>query len=173
MVGGVLLLYNQIPYLLSGWPTNWKIILSQRLFHRSESPEPQVRFPSLGVWHQQEEPPEICHWWLAGLEWRSCTGLGETTPFLKSTHKVSCALGPRAKQWLHKNLYQTYLWAWEGLLGRQGSGMAPCTGKALEVEAPGSNHWHELPRRLPFWKWNLAPPNRPQAPVHRQLRSKN
>ena len=43
------------------------------------------------------------------LEHRSITGLRETeTPFMESAHRVSCALGPRAKR-DHKNLGQTYL----------------------------------------------------------------
>ena len=58
MVGGVHSWYNQIPYPPSGWPTNWKIIISQRLSHRHESSEPHIRLPSLGVWHQEEKPPE-------------------------------------------------------------------------------------------------------------------
>ena len=58
MVGGALLQYNQIPYLLGGLPTNWKIIISQKFSHRSESSEPHFRVPSLGVWHWGEKPPE-------------------------------------------------------------------------------------------------------------------
>ena len=90
--------YNQIPYPPGGQPTNWKIIISQRFSHRSESSEPHVRLPSLGVWHQEEEP--LVHLATSvGLECRSSTGLGETeTTLLEGTHKVSHALGPRAKQ---------------------------------------------------------------------------
>ena len=56
-----------------------------------------------------------------GLECRSSKGLAEIeTPILEGAHKVSCALGPRAKQGLHKNLGQTYLQVLEDLLGRQG-----------------------------------------------------
>ena len=37
MVGGAHLQYNQIPHLPGGWPTNWKMIMSQMFSYRSES----------------------------------------------------------------------------------------------------------------------------------------
>ena len=40
MVGRALSEHNQIPYPPDGQPTNWKIIISQRSSHKSESPEP-------------------------------------------------------------------------------------------------------------------------------------
>ena len=43
MVGGMLLWYNEIPYLPRGWTTDWKIIILQRFSHRSESSKPHVR----------------------------------------------------------------------------------------------------------------------------------
>ena len=98
--------------------------------HRSESSEPHVRFPSLGVWHQEEEPPEHLALKTSGLVFRRSTGWRETeTPLFEGTHKVSCALGPWAKQWLHRSLGQTYLWVLEALLGRRGSAVAHCRGK--------------------------------------------
>ena len=57
MVGGVHSWYNKIPHPLGGWPTNWRIIILQ-FSHMSESSEPHVRLPSLGVWHWEEENPE-------------------------------------------------------------------------------------------------------------------
>ena len=35
-----------------------KIIIPQKFTHRSESHEPHVRLPRLGVWHWEEEPAE-------------------------------------------------------------------------------------------------------------------
>ena len=35
-----------------------RIIILQQFSHGSESSERHVRLPSLGVWHQEEEPPE-------------------------------------------------------------------------------------------------------------------
>ena len=52
---------------------------------------------------------------------KSSTGIEEIgTPLLKGAHRVSCALDPRAKQRIHKNLGQTYLQILEDLLGKQG-----------------------------------------------------
>ena len=73
-----------------------------------------------------------------GLECRSSTGLRERET-LQDAHKVLCALGPRVKQELHKNLGQTYLWVLEGLLGRQMSAVSHC-GAGLEVEVPENIH---------------------------------
>ena len=44
-------------------PVRWvrhklEIIISQRFSQRSESSEPHVRLPSLGVWQREKEPPE-------------------------------------------------------------------------------------------------------------------
>ena len=58
MVGGALSWYNPISYLPVGQPTNWKIIVSQRFSHWSESSQPHVRLPILRVWNREEEPPE-------------------------------------------------------------------------------------------------------------------
>ena len=130
MVGGALLWCNQIPYLLSGRSTKWKRIILQSFSHRSESSEPHVRLPSWGPDIGRRSPQSIWFWRPAGLECRSSTGLGETkTPYLEGAHKVSCALGPTAKQWLHRSLGQTYLWVLESLLGRWGSALTHCWGK--------------------------------------------
>ena len=50
----------------------------------------------------------------------SSKGLGEMeTDLLKGIHRLSCELGPRAKQIFHKNLGQTYQWFLENLLEKQ------------------------------------------------------
>ena len=77
-------------------------------------------------------------------------------PFVEAAHRVSCALGPRAKKELPKNLGQTYLWVLKGLLEKERVAMAHCGGKILKMEALGNNHWCEPPWKLPFWK-NMAP----------------
>ena len=46
-------------------------------------------------------------------------GLGEAdTPLLEGAHRLSCALGPMAKQRLHRNLCHTYLQVLEDILGK-------------------------------------------------------
>ena len=39
-------------------PNQKIIITTQKFSRRSESSEPHIRIPSLGVWHQEEEPLE-------------------------------------------------------------------------------------------------------------------
>ena len=91
-----------------------------------------------GIWYQEEKTQSIWLWRPVGLECKSFAGLEETeTPFLKGTNKFSCALGPRAKLWLHKNLGQTYLYVLESLLGRQGLAMAHCRGRNWRQRAQG------------------------------------
>ena len=58
-------------------------------------------------------------------------------PLLEGAHRIQCALGPRAKQRLHKNLGQTYLWVLEGLLVKQGIVVAPYKVRTLEAEVLG------------------------------------
>ena len=37
---------------------NWRIIILQRLSHRSENSELHIRVSSPEIWHWEEEPPE-------------------------------------------------------------------------------------------------------------------
>ena len=119
MVEGAHLWYNQIPYPPGGWPTNWKITISQGFSYRNESAEPHIRLPSLGVWHWEGEPPvplalKARRAWLKELSpWR--------------VHTSSCVhRDPGEKQWLHRSLGQTDLLVFEGPLGRQGLVAAHC-----------------------------------------------
>ena len=59
------------------------------------------------------------------------------TPFLKGTHRLSHALGPKAKQSLHRKLGQSCLQFLEDLLGKQGLNVAYFEGKALEAQLLG------------------------------------
>ena len=56
------------------------------------------------------------------------------TPFLKGTHRRSHALGPRAKQSLHRNLGQTQLQFLQDLLGKLGVNVACCEGRTLKAK---------------------------------------
>ena len=106
---------------MSGQPTNWKIIVPQKLSHRNESSEPHNRLPSLGVWQWEEEPPENLAW---SQEFQGTQG---NKLHSWKAHKVLCTPGTREKkQWPHKTLGQTYLLVLEGLLHRQGVAAAHC-----------------------------------------------
>ena len=64
-----------------------------------ESSEPHARLPSLGVRHQEEEPPEHLIWRPVGCDYSNSTGLeGKETPLLEGTQNISCAPHPREKE---------------------------------------------------------------------------
>ena len=79
---------------------HWKIIVSQRLSHRSEGSEPQVKPPpSLWFWHWEEKPPEPLALKVSGA-WSQELHRVERhrNPTLGGhTHKLSCVPGPREK----------------------------------------------------------------------------
>ena len=49
--------WNQIPYPLGGWPTNWRIIIFKKFSHCCEGSEPRIRLLSLGIWQRNWESP--------------------------------------------------------------------------------------------------------------------
>ena len=127
-------------YPPGGQPADWKITILKRLSHRSESCEPHVRFPSVGIWSGfgKRSTYSIWHWRPMGLKWSSSTGMEKReTPFLEGTQKFSCVLGPRAKQGPPNNLGQTYLRALEGLLGRQGLAVSHWASRTLRWRSQG------------------------------------
>ena len=100
---------------MGGWPTNWKIIVPQKLSHRNESSERHMSLPSLGVWQWEEEPPKNLAW---SQEFHGTWG---SKLHSWKAHRVLCTPGTREKkQWPRKTLGQTYLLVLEGLLHRQG-----------------------------------------------------
>ena len=85
-------------------------------------------------------------------------GMGEREfPFLKSTHRLSHALGPREKQCLHRNLGQTLTAVLGGHPGKTGVNVASCEGGTLEAKLSGIFRSSAFLWRWPFWE-NLAPP---------------
>ena len=56
---------------------------------------------------------------------------------MKGAHRLSCALGPRAKQRLHRNLSQNCLQFLEDLLGKQRVTVTHCGGKTVEANVMG------------------------------------
>ena len=103
-VGGVITRYKQPHTSRVGKTTDWKLTASQRLTYRSESSETRIKFPCVGIWHWEKEPPGH----LALKASRNSMGLGEMeTSFLKGAHRLQCVLGPREKQSFHRNLGQT------------------------------------------------------------------
>ena len=85
----------------------------------------------------RKSPQSIWHWRPVGLVSRSSMGLGEMeTPLLKGALRLSCTLGPGAKQSLYGNLGQTWLQFLVYLLGK-GVNVARSGGRALEAKLLG------------------------------------
>lgn len=82
-----------------------------------ENSEPQVKLPSLWVWHQEESPEHLA---LKGFDHRNFTGLREIeTPLLEGTQRFQAHWeGPRGKSsdLIRAKPVQTYLQVLEGLL---------------------------------------------------------
>ena len=71
-----------------GSPTDWKVTGSQRLTYRSESSEPHIKIPCVGIWHWEKEPLEHLALKDSGACAQELHGTGEKeTPFLKDTHR--------------------------------------------------------------------------------------
>ena len=67
-----------------GRPTGWNVTVSQRLTYRSESSEPHIKLPLVGIWHWKEEPLEHLALKASGTRVQELLGEMET-PFLTGT----------------------------------------------------------------------------------------
>ena len=137
-VGGVIMWYMQ-PHT----PRGVAHILEHNLYHRGLPMGMRILSPMSGshAWGSgigRRSPWSIWHWGQVGLLHRSSTGLGEMeTPLLKVVYRLSCALGLREKQRLHRTLGQTCLWFLEDLLGKQGVTVACCGWRTIEAKVSG------------------------------------
>ena len=97
------------PYMPGGQPTDWKVTILKRLTYSSKSSEPQVRSSCLGIWHWEKEPLEHLALRASGTCAQELHGTRRNGYFIleRHAHRISCALGHRAKQRLHRNLGQT------------------------------------------------------------------
>ena len=92
----------------------------------------------------RSSPQSLWHLGTVGLMPRNSMGLGGmVTLLLKGTHRLPCAVGPRAKQRLHRNLGQTCLQFLEDLLGKRGYG-GPLWGKDFGSKGLRNNHQCKL-----------------------------
>ena len=98
MVGGAQWQQNQILYLPSGWPTDWRTIIPKRFLHHCQDSSPSPP-PGWGSGQGTANPQRIWLWESEGFDYRSFMGLGETeTPLLEDTNKILCAPGPKEKE---------------------------------------------------------------------------
>ena len=86
----------------------------------------------------RKSPWNIWHWRPVGPLCRSPQDWWkQRPPFLKGAHRLSHALGLRAKWRLHRNLGQTWLHFLKDLLEKQGVTVACCGRRTLEGEVSG------------------------------------
>ena len=153
--------YNQIPYHLAGRSSNWRIITQQRFSHRRDSPEPHVRLPSPGIWHQKDKPQK--------------TG-GNTDLTFKYTQNFMCT-GIQGKS---SNLIGAWAtstcWSWR--VSWRGKRRLRLT---LRTQDTGGRHNTELSTTwtllvaaiLAHLHQDLAPPNNLKAPALGCLKPNN
>ena len=91
----------------------------------------------------RRSPQSIWHWWPVGIVRRSSKRQEEMeTPFLKGSHRISCALGPRVKERLHRNLGQTWLQV-RGSPGQTRGDCGSLWGKDSGGKVLGNNHQYK------------------------------
>ena len=94
--------------------------------HCWESSRTHNRFPNLGIWQRDWEPPREFD---SGGQWDLIIELTQHwgNRLLEGTNKTLCTPGPRRKeQWPHKRLSQTCPWVSRSLQQRRGSVVAGC-----------------------------------------------
>ena len=149
MVGGAQLQKYKILYLLGGQPTNWKIIISQMLSHRSESLKLHIRLPSLGVWHWKEEPPEhlVSGIWSQKFHRNG----GHKTPLLEGACKVSWEQDTGEKTSDLRGAWaRPTCWCWRVFCRGWGRSWFTARTHTLVAVVLGSTRWCQPSWRLPF-----------------------
>ena len=96
---------------------DWKIIISQKFSHRSESSESHIRPPRLMVSLQGWSLQNVWLWRPAVFDLRTSTNWGKKKLHSWRVHTRSMCTGNQwKKHWFHKSLGQTYVLVLEGLL---------------------------------------------------------
>ena len=90
---------------------------------------------------------------------------GMGTPFVKGTHRLSCTLGPRAKQSLYESGSKLTSFWWTSWENSSECGL--WWGKDIGSKALGNIHQCAFLWRWPFGE-NLAPPNSTEKPQAKQ-----
>ena len=121
-----------------GSSTDWKLTGSQRLTYRSESSEPHVESPCLGIWHWEKEPLEHLALKASGacVQELHRTG-GNRDPILKRrTQTFTCteSQGKAKSSWESGSNLTAVL---GGPSGKTGVNVACSGGRTLEAKLSG------------------------------------
>ena len=141
-----------------GSPTDCKVTASQRLTYRSESSEPHVKSPCLGIWHWEKEPLEHLALKASGacVQELHRTG-GNGDPILKRRTQTFTCTGSQGKAkspWESGSNLTAVLGEHPG---KTGVNVACCEGRTLKAKLSGIFSSSAFLWRWPFWE-NLAPP---------------
>ena len=113
-----------------GSPTDWKVTLSQRLTYRSESSEPHIKPPRMGIWHWEKEPPEHLALKAGGACAQELHGTGGNGDPILKRHKqtlgCSGSQGKAGSSWESGSVLAAVL---GGPLGKTGVNVACCGGR--------------------------------------------
>ena len=151
-----------------GSSTDWKLTGSQRLttgvrvLSPTSNPHSRAR-----IWHWEKEPPKHLALKASGACAQELhrTG-GNETPFLKGTHRLSRALGSRAKQSLQRNLVKPDCSSWRTSWENRGE-CGLLWGKDIGSKALRNIQQHAFLWRWPFWE-DLASPISTEKPQAKQ-----
>ena len=81
-----------------GSPIDWKLTGSQRLTYRSESSEPPIKLPRVGIWHWEKDPLEHLAWKASGAcVWELHGTGGNGDPILKRRTQTFTCTGSQGK----------------------------------------------------------------------------
>ena len=108
-----------------GSPQTGKELLSQRLTYRSESSEPHIGSPRLGIWHWEKEPPEHLALKANGACAQEFHGTGENgDPIFERRTQAFMCTGSQSKAEVPQ---------------KSGSDLtvAPCRGRTLAAKVSG------------------------------------
>ena len=144
-----------------GSSTDWKLTGSQRLTYRSESSEPHIKLPRVGIWHWEKEPLE----YLALKASGACVQelhrtAGNRDPILQRRTQTSTCTGSQGKAespWESGSTLTTVL---GGHPGKSGVNVAYCEGRTLKAKLLGIFSSHTF-----LWRWPFGENARPHQSV--------
>ena len=162
-----------------GSPTDWKLIGSQRLIYRSESSEPHIKLPHVGIWHWEKEPLEHLALKASGacVQELHRTG-GNRDPILKRHTQTFTCTESQGKAKSPRESGSNLTAVLGGHPGKTGVNVACCEGRTLEAKLSGifssclslegailgkSGPTHQSVLRSPRENNNPAPPLSKQA----------
>ena len=141
-----------------GRPTDWTVTVSQRLTYRSESSEPHIKLPCVGIWHWEKEPLEHLPLKATGTCTQELHGTGGNgDPILKRHTQTFMCTGSQGKAKSPRESGSNLTTVLGGHPEKRVVNVAYCEGRTLKAKLSGIFSSSAFLWRWPFWE-NLAPP---------------